>query len=96
MGNEDKISKLEERIQELEKQVEGATIFLSNIAPLLNVYGRGMVECGQIDDGAMVVSLANQLKKSENCSKLFLGALENKDMIISLGKQLESEVKKLG
>lgn len=52
MKDADKIQELENRIADLEKQVEGAKIILISIAPLLGFMGKVAILGGNIDNGS--------------------------------------------
>lgn len=95
MKDAEKVGELEKRIQELEKQVEGASIFLSGIAPLLELMGIGAIQSGKLTEGSQFVTFANLLKNPENCPKLFEKAIEMKEAIKVLSEILEKEVKKV-
>lgn len=90
-----KIQQLENRIAELEKQIDGATVFLSNFAHLMDAFALEMIEQDQIDNGYMTIYIANLLKNPENYPKLFLTIVEKKDAIIAWGKQIEAEIRKM-
>lgn len=96
MKDADKIKELENRIAELENEVEGSAIFVSFMAPLLGMLGRAIIKDGNIDNGSQIVVLANQLKNPEKCQEIFKNAVKNKDSLMGLKDMLESEVKKLG
>lgn len=96
MKDADKIHELENRIAELEKQQEGAVVVISTFAPLLGLFGRAIIENGNVEDGAKLVVTASKLKNPENCFLVFKNAVENKEEIMALGKHLEAEIKKMG
>lgn len=96
MKDADKIQDFENRIAELEKQVEGAKIILMSIAPFLGVIGKVAILSGKIDNGSQFVVFANQLKNPDNLDKMFKNAVENRETVMAMGKILEAEIKKIG
>lgn len=79
MKDTDKIEELENRIKELENELEGAVVFIKEISPMITDSLKEeikKVDAEDVAECATVLAVFASLISDENCHSLFKGAYE--------------------